>query len=375
MRLNSTRPAPVPFLDLAALHERHRGELDRAWSSVLELGWFVGGPFVERFESDFADYCGADHCIGVGNGTDAIELILAGLGIGPGDEVIVPANTFVATCEAVHNVGASFVFVDVDPATLLLDIDAVAAAIGPRTAGVIAVDLYGQMPNLVALRSLCERRGVDLIEDAAQAHGARYAGDRSGALSSAAAFSFYPGKNLGALGDGGAVVTNDAGLARRIRQLADHGRTSDRYVHGVAGRNSRLDALQAAVLSTKLPSLDTDNAARRAVWATYLAMLPEWCSPVQIAPDAESVHHLAVVEVDDRAGVSAALTAHGIGWGIHYPIPCHRQAPFAAEVRLPVVEAAADRIISLPVFPSMTTDQVATVCEVIDAAASPGRFR
>lgn len=362
--------APVPFLDLTATHDARRGDLDAIWTRVLDGGRFVGGPEVEAFERDFAAYCGAAHGVGVGNGTDALELILRGLGIGRGDEVVVPANTFVATVEAVLAVGAVPCFVDVLPDTLLIDPDAVRAALGPSTAAVIAVHLYGRPADVVTLRALTGASGVALVEDAAQAHGARLGAERVGGFGDAAAFSFYPGKNLGALGDGGAVVTSDPGLADRVRRTADHGRDPHhRERHDLCGRNSRLDALQAAVLRFKLGRLDTDNARRRAAWDRYLAWLPAHVAPLAAVPDAEAVHHLAVVQVDDRARATAALDAAGIGWGVHYAVPCHRQKPYAAfAVELPVVECAAERILSLPMFPTIAADQVARVCETLDGS-------
>jgi dTDP-4-amino-4,6-dideoxygalactose transaminase len=363
-----TSSLTVPFLDLGAVHADLRDDLDVVWKNMLADGRFIGGPEVAAFEEAFAAYCGVEHGVGVANGTDALELILAGLGIGPGDEVIVPANTFVATAEAVCHAGARPRFVDVRPDTLLIDPDAVAAAITPRTAAVVAVHLFGQMADVDALAALASRHGVALIEDAAQAHGARFRGRRAGSHGVAGAFSFYPGKNLGALGDGGAVVSDDGQLATRIRRLADHGRSdTDRYVHEVSGRNSRLDALQAAVLRVKLARLDQMNRARVALVERYRRGLPPWCTPIAVAPAAEPVYHLAVVQVPDRPAVTAALDAAGVGWGLHYPVPCHRQPAFAeyADGPLPVVEAAAGRILSLPLTPTMAPEQVDLVCEVL----------
>jgi dTDP-4-amino-4,6-dideoxygalactose transaminase len=303
----------------------------------------------------------------VGNGTDALELILASLGIGPSDEVIVPANTFVATAEAVCAVGARPRFVDVLPDTLLIDPDAVAAAAGPATAAIIAVHMFGQMADVDALIPVARRHGLALIEDAAQAHGARLRGRRAGSVGDAAAFSFYPGKNLGALGDGGAVVTRDPDLAARIRRCADHGRaTADRHRHDHRGCNSRLDTLQAAILSIKLADLDNANAARRRAMDRYRQQLPPSIRPLATHPDAESVHHVAVVRVDDRAAITAAFDRHGIGWGVHYPIPCHRQPAYHEFIEdLPVAEQAAERILSLPMSPTLTDAQVDRVCEVM----------
>ena len=364
-------PAPVPFLDLHGVHAALRDPLNQAWSAVLGHGRFINGPEVAAFEGAFAEYCEAEHCVGVANGTDALELILAGLGIGPGDEVLVPTNTFVATAEAVVTVGATPRFVDVLPDTLLIDPDAAAAAIGPRTAAIMAVHLFGQMTDMPALSALASKHGLALIEDAAQAHGARFAGRRPGGGGVAAGFSFYPGKNLGAVGDGGAVVSNDAALVGRIRQLADHGRSqTDRYGHEVVGRNSRLDTLQAAALHVKLPVLDEANRARAAAVAQYRKSLPAWCVPVGVHPHAEPVYHLAVVQVPDRAATARALDAAGIGWGIHYPVPCHLQPAFAryALEPLPVAEAAADHILSLPLSPTLTNEQVERVSRVLDSA-------
>ena len=364
-------PAPVPFLDLHGVHAALRDPLNQAWSAVLGHGRFINGPEVAAFEGAFAEFCEAEHCVGVANGTDALELILAGLGIGPGDEVLVPTNTFVATAEAVVTVGAAPRFVDVLPDTLLIDPDAAASAIGPRTAAIMAVHLFGQMTDMPALSALASKHGLPLIEDAAQAHGARFAGRRAGGGGVAAGFSFYPGKNLGALGDGGAVVSNDAALVGRIRQLADHGRSqTDRYGHEVVGRNSRLDTLQAAALHVKLPVLDEANRARAAAVAQYRKSLPAWCVPVGVHPHADPVYHLAVVQVPDRAATARALDAAGIGWGIHYPVPCHLQPAFAryALEPLPVAEAAADHILSLPLSPTLTNEQVDRVSRVLDSA-------
>lgn len=370
----------IPFLDVAGINAALREDFELAWKTVLDHGHYIGGPSVERFEHDFAGYCESTACVGVANGTDALELILAGLGIGRGDEVVLPANTFIATAESVCATGARPRFVDVHPDTLLIDADAVRAAIRPCTTAIVAVHLYGQMADPEPLAAVAARHGLALIEDAAQAHGARYRGRRAGSVGVAAGFSFYPGKNLGALGDAGAVVTNDSALARRIRSVANHGRSDhDRHRHTYVGRNSRLDALQAAVLAAKLPRLDTDNTRRVRAMANYHALLPAGCVPVAVRPDAEAVHHLAVVQVEDRARVTDALTAAGIGWGLHYPIPCHLQPAFGGaefgdraargSVReLPVAEAAADRILSLPMSPTLSASQVARVCDVLGKA-------
>jgi dTDP-4-amino-4,6-dideoxygalactose transaminase len=358
----------IPFLDVVGITELMAEELELVWKTVLTHGRYVAGPEVEAFEQDFANFCGCPASVGVGNGTDALELIFAGLDIGPGDEVIVPANTFVATAEAVCRAGARPRFVDVLPDTLEVDPDAVAAAVNPRTAAVVAVHLYGQPADMERLQAVTQRHDLALIEDAAQAHGARFAGRRTGSLGIAAAFSFYPGKNLGALGDGGAVVSHDPSLIERIRSLANHGRAADGWHdHDLRGRNSRLDTLQAAVLSAKLRHLDAHNARRRALMSSYRRGLPDACVVPAEHPLAEPVHHLAVVQVPDRDAATAALDAAGIGWGVHYPVPCHRQPAFRdfADGPLPVTERAAARILSLPMSPTLVPAHVERVCAVL----------
>ncbi|MBO0876653.1 MAG: DegT/DnrJ/EryC1/StrS family aminotransferase [Pseudonocardia sp.] len=358
---------PVPFLDLSGVNGALRAEYERAFAGVLEHGRFIGGPEVAAFEAEFADYCSARECVGVGNGTDALELIMAGLGIGPGDEVIVPANTFIATAEAVCYVGARPRFVDVLPDTLLLDPDAADAAVNKNTAAIIGVHLFGQMVDTDRLLEVANKHGLAFVEDAAQAHGARFAGQRAGSVGVAAGFSFYPGKNLGALGDGGAVVTQDSELAGKIRRLADHGRSADsRFHHDQRGRNSRLDSVLAGALSAKLRGLDAANAGRVRAWEQYVAQLPAGAVPVARHPKAEAVYHLGVVQVDGREKVCEALTAAGIGWGLHYPVPCHLDAAYGDyRESLPVAERAADRILSLPMSPTLTERQVARVCNVL----------
>jgi len=308
----------------------------------------------------------------VGNGTDALELILAGLGIGAGDEVIVPTNTFVATAEAVVTAGARPRFVDVLPDTLLIDPDAVAAAVGPRTAAVLTVHLFGQMADMTALSAVTARHGLVLVEDAAQAHGARFAGRRAGSWGAAGAFSFYPGKNLGALGDGGAVVSDDPDLIDRIRRLADHGRSdTDRYVHELVGRNSRLDTLQAAVLSAKLEFLSEWSEARRRHAAYYDAAfrgVPEIRTPA-IDEANESIYNQYTIRTDRRDALQAHLKAREIGTAIYYPIPLHLQQCFAylgyKPGAFPESERAAKEVLSLPVYPELTEGQLGEVVEAV----------
>lgn len=360
----------IKFLDLGTSHAQVRDALDDVWASTLGTNGFVGGKAVELFEADFAAYCGAEHCVGVANGTDALELILAGLGIGAGDEVIVPANTFIATAEAVATSGATPVFVDVDPVTGLIDAANISPAITSATKAVMAVHLYGQTVNMTEIREVCDPAGVLVIEDAAQAHGASWRGKRAGSMGVAAGFSFYPGKNLGALGDGGAITTNDGELAERMRQLANHGRSlNSRYEHDVIGRNSRLDALQAAALRVKLAELDRWNKSRHNAAQTYERKLPASFVPYREAEGADSVYHLFVVRttVVNRDVVGAALADAGIGWGIHYPIPCHLQAPLrvAGQAALPVSESHAPQLMSLPMHPHLTPADVERVCAVL----------
>ncbi len=357
---------PIPFVDLAAINDQVRAALDEAWSETLRTGGFVGGQAVEAFEQEFAHYCQAEHCIGVANGTDALELILAGLDIGHGDEVIVPANTFVATAEAVVRVGAVPVFVDVDPDTALITGDIVRAALTERTAAVMAVHLYGQPVDVDDVSLVTERAGVALIEDAAQAHGAELRNRRVGSLGIAAGFSFYPAKNLGALGDGGAITTQDSELAGRLRVLANHGRSSgSRYEHEVVGRNSRLDGLQASVLSAKLKRLDEANHARQVAAEQYRRLLPDIVKPLGVAEAATSVYHLFVVRCAiDREQVGQALTDAGIGWGLHYPVACHLQVGYqdGATKPLPASEELADTILSLPMHPHLSLGEIERVC-------------
>jgi dTDP-4-amino-4,6-dideoxygalactose transaminase len=360
----------VPFADLAMQSAQVRAELDEVWAQLLASHRFIGGEVVESFEQAWADYCGTDFAVSVANGTDSLHLILRALGIGRGDEVLVPANTFVATAEAVVLSGATPVFVDVLPDTLLIDPAQAEAAITPRTAAIVPVHLFGQMADLTALGEVARRAGVALVEDAAQAHGAFHDGRRAGSVGVAGSFSFYPGKNLGAFGDGGAVTTSDAALAARLRSLRDHGRgLSDRYVHDHVGMNSRLDALQAGILSVKLRHLDDWTAARQRHAAAYRAQLPVEVSMVEEAPQAPSVHHLAVVRTDRRDEVVEGLARYGVDTGIHYPVPCHLQEPYAAYRRdpLPVAEFAAGQILSLPMFPHLTEDQVTHVCRSLGA--------
>jgi dTDP-4-amino-4,6-dideoxygalactose transaminase len=356
----------VPFLDLGAQTAEVESEVRRGWSDILESSRFVGGEHVLQFEEEWAAYCGTTAAVGVANGTDALVLALRALGIGPGDEVVVPSNTFVATAEAVVLAGAVPRFADVDPDTLLMTAQSLKDAIGPETKAAIVVHLFGQMADMDELMTTASESGIDVIEDAAQAQGARWRGSPAGSLGRIGAFSFYPGKNLGAFGDAGALVTSDEEIAGRLRSLRDHGRgDGGHYDHVAVGTNSRLDALQAVVLSAKLRRLDGWNAARRALIARYRDQLSATAARLVTEPDESyAVYHLAVAQVDHRDTVRADLAAAGIATGIHYPTPCHRSSPYEhyADQPLPVVEAAAGRIVSLPIFPHMTNRQVDSVC-------------
>lgn len=362
----------VPFADLGAMTREIRVDVEAAWSDLLDSCRFIGGSAVERFEDEWASYCGTTHAIGVANGTDALYLTLRALGLGRHDEVVVPANTFVATVEAVVLAGAIPRFADVSPRTLLLTGDTLEAAISDRTRAVIAVHLFGQTVDMDEISRVAAVNNLDVIEDAAQAHGATWHGRRAGSMGHAGCFSFYPGKNLGAFGDAGAVVTSDDALAARIRCLRDHGRVSgSHYQHALAGVNSRLDALQAAVLRAKLSRLGGWTQARRSIADRYAASFAGGpVEMVQALPGARAVYHLAVVSVEHRDLVRRRLESMGVQTGIHYPTPCHQLPPYLhyATGPLPVVERAAERIMSLPMFPHMAESQVTYVCDALHAA-------
>ncbi len=361
----------IPFLDLKQVNAPHEPALQAALARVLAGGWYILGRESEQFEQAFADYCGVEHCVGVANGLDALHLILRGMGIGAGDEVIVPAHTFIATWLAVSHAGAMPVPVEPDVRTFNIDPAAVEAAITPRTAAILAVHLYGQPADMTALRAVADRHGLRLIEDAAQAHGARWDGRRVGGLGDAAGFSFYPGKNLGALGDGGAITTNDAALAQRLRALRNYGSTI-KYRHDQIGFNSRLDDLQAAFLAVKLPYLDADNAHRAVIAELYRQELQGLPLTLQhIVPQAQPVWHLLVVLTEQRAYLQQALQQAGVGSSIHYPTACHRQVAYAADLAgclLPLAERLQDQVLSLPMAPYMTSAQVREVAAVLREA-------
>jgi dTDP-4-amino-4,6-dideoxygalactose transaminase len=363
----------VPFTDLGAMASEVWPEIQQDYLACLLDGAYIGGPAVTAFEREWAAYCDADHAVGLGNGTDALQLSLTALGVGPGDEVVVPANTFIATAAAVVRAGATPRFADVSEDTLLMTADTLAEAITPRTRAVIIVHLYGQMPDMADLTAIAQQAGIAVIEDAAQAHGAEWDGRRAGSFGAVACFSFYPAKNLGAFGDAGAVVTSRPELADEIRSLANHGRShgQSHYDHDRIGTNSRLDALQAILLSGKLVHLDEWTERRIALASRYRELLGE-CEftgaglrLTPAAPLARHVYHLLIVRVARRDSLRAELARRGIQTGVHYPVPCHRQPPLRrfAERPLPVAERTAGEVLSLPMFPHMSAGQVDYVCE------------
>ncbi len=365
VELTSRSTAKVLFLDLKTPHIELRAELESAFDRTLNSGWYIQGNEVKQFETEFAIYCEADHCIGVGNGLDALHLVLRAYGIGEGDEVIVPSNTYIATWLAASYAGATPIPVEPDARTYNIDPALIEAAITPYTKAIIAVHLYGQPADMDAINTIAKKHGLKVIEDAAQAHGARYKGRRVGTLGDAAGFSFYPGKNLGAIGDGGAVTTNDAALADKVRVLSNYG-SKVKYHNEVKGYNSRLDELQAAFLREKLKVLDAWNEKRKQIAAGYLQQLdgsklglpyvPEWADPVW---------HLFVVRTSQREVLQAHLAEQGIGTMIHYPIPPHLQPAYAElEIKqgsLPIAEAIHREVLSLPMGSHLQSEQVGAV--------------
>jgi dTDP-4-amino-4,6-dideoxygalactose transaminase len=365
---------PIPFLDLRGMHADLRADLDAAYNRVLEGNSYILGDEVSAFEREFAAYSEVEHAIGVANGLDALYLVLKAMDIGPGCEVIVPSNTYIATWLAVSYAGATPVPVEPDARTFNLDPALIERAITPRTRAIMPVHLYGQPADMDPINEVARRHGLKVIEDAAQSHGARYRGRRCGGLGDAAGFSFYPGKNLGALGDGGAITTNDAALAARLRILRNYG-SEKKYHNLLKGFNSRLDELQAAFLRAKLPHLDSWNASRRRIAQRYLDGMAGCGLTLPQVPDwAEPVWHLFVVQVADRAHFQAALDERGVGSLIHYPIPPHLQ-PAYAEMQLgrgslPVAEAIHDQVVSLPMWPQMTDAQVDAVIAAVRAVST-----
>ncbi|HQQ36319.1 MAG TPA: DegT/DnrJ/EryC1/StrS family aminotransferase [Rugosibacter sp.] len=357
----------VPFLDLGRLHQSIRTQLDEAYRRVMDSGWFIMGPELEAFEAEFAQYCEVKHCIGVGNGLEALHLLLRAYGIGPGDEVIVPSNTFIATWLAVSQCGATPVPVEPDIKTHNIDLALIPGAITPHTRAIMPVHLYGQPADMDSINAIAAKHGLVVIEDAAQAQGARYKGRRVGSLGHAAATSFYPGKNLGALGDGGAVLTNDNAIAEKVKQLRNYG-SKVKYQHDLAGYNSRLDEMQAAFLRVKLAVLDEWNARRQAIATQYSTLLTGAAIDLPLVPEyAEPVWHLYVIRSKQRDALKAHLEQQGVSTVIHYPIPPHRQGCYQDFKRhnLPIAEMLAGEVLSLPMSPIMTVEDVEFVAHGI----------
>lgn len=365
----------IPFLDLGAAYRELKPEIDAAVSRVLDSGWYILGPEVEAFEADWAEYCQARHAVGLANGLDALILALRALDVGPGDEVIVPSNTYIATWLAVSAVGATIVPVEPDPATHNIDPAGIASAITERTRVLLPVHLYGQPADLDPILEIARQHGLRVVEDAAQAHGARYKGKRIGAHGDVVCWSFYPGKNLGALGDGGAITTDDAAIADRIALLRNYG-SRQKYVNEEPGANSRLDPLQAAVLRAKLPYLDEWTARRCAIAAAYTTGLQNTGLVLPYVPDwAQPTWHLYVVRTQERSTLQARLTENGIGTQIHYPIPPHMQAAYASmgfvPDDFPLARRLADEVMSLPMGPQLDLSlagQVVAACQAVAAA-------
>lgn len=367
----------VPFLDLGRLHQSIREPLDAAYRRVMDSGWFIMGPELEAFEAEFAQYCEVKHCIGVGNGLDALHLLLRAYGIGPGDEVIVPSNTFIATWLAVSQCGATPVPVEPDVNTHNIDPALLAAAITSRTRAVMPVHLYGQPADMDPINEIAAKHGLIVIEDAAQAQGARYKGRRVGSLGHAAGTSFYPGKNLGALGDGGAVLTNDDAVADKVRQLRSYG-SKVKYQHDLAGYNSRLDEMQAAFLRVKLAVLDEWNAQRRETANQYTSLLEVADIVFPRAPEyAEPVWHLYVIRSKQRDELKAHLENHGVSTVIHYPIPPHRQACYQGYESqiLPITSMLAGEVLSLPMLPALDIHDLECVSKAVMSFVPKARVK
>lgn len=359
----------IPFLDLKAPHVELRAEIDEAIDRVVSSGWYILGPEVEAFESEYASYCEAAFCVSLANGLDALHLALRALDVGPGDEVIVPSNTYIATWLAVSQCGAMPVPVDPVEGTYNIDPSLIEAAITSRTKVILPVHLYGQPADLDPILAIARKHNLKVVEDGAQAHGARYKGKRIGTHGDVVAWSFYPGKNLGALGDGGAITSNDPELADRIRVLRNYG-SRVKYVNEVQGYNSRLDPIQAAVLRVKLAHLDTWNARRTDVATAYLNGLVGYGLVLPCVPDwASPAWHLFVVRHPQRDALQQRLSAAGVGTLIHYPIPPHRQAAYAqvglASDAFPIASRMADEVLSLPMGPHLAPDQVSSIISAV----------
>jgi dTDP-4-amino-4,6-dideoxygalactose transaminase len=365
--------AEVPFLELRQTYLEIKDELDAAYHRVMDSGWYILGKEVEAFEAEFAAYCGTKHCVGVANGLEALQLVLRGYGIGPGDEVIVPANTYIATWLAVSTVGATVVPVEPDHGTYNINPGCIEAAISPKTKAVLPVHLYGQPADMRSINEIARRHGLKVIEDAAQAHGARYLDRRAGNLGDAAGWSFYPTKNLGAYGDAGAVTTNDAELAGKVRLLRNYG-SNRKYYNDEQGINSRLDELQAALLRVRLQHLDEWNSRRARIAARYLEELQgtELMLPV-VCEGADPVWHLFVVRSKRRDKLQATLNSMGVSTLVHYPVPPHLQKAYSDLAlpagSLPITEAIHREVLSLPIGPHLSEADQAQVVRAMKSAA------
>jgi dTDP-4-amino-4,6-dideoxygalactose transaminase len=359
----------IPFVDLSAMHRSLEPELLEVFTRVLRSSAFVLGPEVKQFEEAFAAYVGTKHCVALTNGTAALHLTLLALDINPGDEVLTVAHTFIATAEAISAVGARPVFVDIDPVSYTMDPALLERAITPRTRAILPVHLYGQAADMDAILEVANRHAIPVIEDACQAHGAEYKGRRAGSLGVAGCFSFYPGKNLGACGEGGAITTDDPELAHRIRMWRDHG-SRQKYVHQFPGLNMRMDGVQGGILAVKLQQLDRWNEQRRQAAAQYREALAgtDIILPVEM-PWGKHVYHLYVIQADDRAALRHRLESAGIESGLHYPIPLHLQEAYRSlgyrHGSFPVTETVVSRILSLPMYPGISTEAVARVAQEI----------
>ncbi|WP_407474960.1 DegT/DnrJ/EryC1/StrS family aminotransferase [Sulfitobacter sp. PM12] len=364
----------VPFLDLGASYRELKSEIDTAISRVLDSGWYILGPEVEAFEAEWAEYCESNHAVGLANGLDALILALRALAVGPGDEVIVPSNTYIATWLAVSAVGATPVPVEPDPATHNIDPDRISAAITPRTKVLLPVHLYGQPADMDPILKLARKQNIAVVEDAAQAHGALYKNKRIGGHGDIVCWSFYPGKNLGALGDGGAITTNRADLADKVQVLRNYG-SRVKYVNEVQGVNSRLDPIQAAVLRVKLKHLDEWTDRRRMIAGAYSENLKDSGLILPRVPDwADPVWHLYVVRSPERDALQKHLEEAGIGTLIHYPIPAHMQDAYKslgmADADFPLASQLADEVLSLPIGPQMLPNDITIVNNQITLGAS-----
>ncbi len=360
----------IPFLDLKAQHALVLDEILALWAEILDSACFVGGPHVEALEREFAQSCGVEHAIAVSNGTDALRMIFVALGLQPGDEIITVPNTFIATTEAISQAGGKPVFVDVDPRTYTMDPSKVETAITARTKGIVPVHLYGQPADMDPILAIAQKHGLWVVEDSAQAHLAEYKGRRCGSMGVAAGFSFYPGKNMGACGEAGAVTTNDAALAKTIRMLRDHGQ-AQKYYHDIEGFNGRCDALQAAALRVKLKHLSAWTEARRAHAAQYTELLKNVGAVIvpTVLENTRPVWHLYVIQVDNRDALMEHLKGNGVSTALHYPVPLHQQKAYQhlglTEGSYPETESYAKRLLSLPMYAELTEDQVAYVCQCI----------